>query len=346
MLNINVYDTIDKRDVVASMLGLPDFTFNADTLLKVLNEHPDEKEIRLNINCDGGSVNEGLRIYDVLRTSGKEIYTNVEGNCHSMAVVLLLSAPKENRTANQNARALIHEVRAGVSEMLTATELTNIANEIQQEQDAILNIYAERTGHDRTELEALMKKEKVNTAKELQKYGFIAKINQYTTNQKKQEMSEQTKKGILNVAGDFLKKVNQLLQIQPVNYDFTDADGNVVMSTEKEDDSLAVGDPVMLPEGATEGKVELADGRTIVVAEGIVAEIIEPEMGNEEVANLKAEIETLKNTLAEATNVITDLKNEIGSKETIAPRNVAPKTKVQNVQKTVEEYKNELKNRK
>ena len=183
MVEVNVYKVIDSEDVFFNWMFGEDISFSADTVHRVFDENPDEKEFRFNINCDGGSVSEGLRIYDVLRTSGKTLYCNIEGGCHSMAVVLLLAAPAENRTANPNARALVHEVRAFTFDDMTADQLRSLADEIDTEQNAILDIYAERTGYDRAQLEILMKEEKQRTAQELLNYGFISKINAYTTNQ-------------------------------------------------------------------------------------------------------------------------------------------------------------------
>ena len=138
--------------------------FSADAIHKVFDENPEETEFKFHINCDGGVVSEGLRIYDVFALRAKTLHCNIEGGCHSMAIILLLAAPKENRTANPNSRALIHEVRGGSWDFLKADELRTVADEIEREQNAILDIYADRTGYDRAELEILMKEEKMRTA--------------------------------------------------------------------------------------------------------------------------------------------------------------------------------------
>ena len=335
MIEINVYKPIDKEDVFFKFFGEEDpFSFSADTIHEIFDKNPDEKEFKFNINCDGGLVSEGLRIYDVLRTSGKTFHCNIEGGCHSMAIILLLAAPKENRTANPNARALIHEVRGGSWDALTAEQLRGLADEIENEQNAILDIYAQRTGHDRAELETLMKEEKVRTAQELLKYGFISKINTYSTNQKKGTMSKQKKQAVLNESESFLKRLKNLLSPEEVvNYDFTDADGNVLVSTEKEDDSLEVGDAA-----SPDGTFTLPDGRTVVIADGAVTEINEPE--EEETENLQNRVEELENALEEAQTIITNLRNELGSSYQVKPRNTNPKGSKQTP--TVDDIKNDV----
>ena len=52
----------------------------------------DDNDIDLRLHCDGGSVTEGWAIYDRLRQTGKQITATVEGNCSSMATVVLMAA--------------------------------------------------------------------------------------------------------------------------------------------------------------------------------------------------------------------------------------------------------------
>ena len=344
MKEIKVYKPIDKEDIFWSWYFEEDsFAFSADTIHKIFDENPEETEFKFHINCDGGVVSEGLRIYDVLRTSGKTLHCNIEGGCHSMAIILLLAAPKENRTANPNSRALIHEVRGGSWDFLKADELRTVADEIEREQNAILDIYADRTGYDRAELEILMKEEKMRTAQELIQYGFISKINTYSTNLKpKNEMSKPTKtvQELLNQAKELGKKLLNLTEGETVNFEFKDAEGVVLFTTEKEDDSIAVGDAA-----SPDGTFELPDGRTVVIADGVITEINEPESTNsEEVETLQNTVNQLTDALKEANNMITELRNHVQSNFVATPRTRVPGK--QNEKKTVqsvEELRNEAK---
>ena len=345
MVEIDIYKPIDREAPFMSWWFGDDWAFSAENVHKALDENPTEKDFRFNINCDGGSVSEGLRIYDVLRTSGKNIYMNIEGGCHSMAVCLLLAAPKENRTANPNCRALIHEVRACTCDNLTADEAQALADEIRTEQEAILDIYADRTGTDRQKLEELMKAERQLTAEQLKEYGFISKINVYTTNRKKhfktknfKEMAK-TKNEVISAADNFIKKLKNLLSATVVNYDHKDADGNVLFTTEAEDETLEVG-----MAASPDGEFELTDGRVVVITDGVIAEIREADGGegnNDELENLRARVAALEGALTEAENVITDLRNEVGSTYTVRNRQTQPQGKA--APKTSAELKNEAK---
>lgn len=191
MVTIRLHEVIDKAtdNWIYDWMGM-NRPFSLDALQEVMDQNPGEG-LRFEIHCDGGSVNEGLAIYDTLRTSGREIECNVEGDCHSMAIVILLAAPRDARTANPNSSFLIHEVQGGVRGNTTAVE--RYAEEMHDLQGRILDIYADRTGQSREVLETIMKEEKFRDARFMLEYGFIGAINEYNTNHKNMALLEKLK---------------------------------------------------------------------------------------------------------------------------------------------------------
>ena len=167
MIFINLKGAIDSEEnrVMMELWGGTSEICSVETFRRVLDEHPDEQEVCINIDCDGGSVEEGFKIYDLLRMSGRTIYTNIVGGCHSMAVCILLAAPAENRSANRNCRALIHRVYMPVGDWLTSDDARSIAEELALEEEAILDVYVERTGQDRERLRNVMHEERIHDAK-------------------------------------------------------------------------------------------------------------------------------------------------------------------------------------
>ena len=191
-------------------------------------------------------------------------------------------------------------------------------------QDRMLDIYAERTGTDRAVLENLMKEQKEHNAKELLQLGFISKINSYNTNFKFNAMSKENKT-LVQKAGQLLNRLQGLLGGQPsVNYDFTDDQGNVVFSTEEDDDTLEVG-----MAASPDGTFTIADGRTVTIEDGVITEIVEAEgeetpAEEETVENLRRENTELRNALNEATDLIRDLRKEVKSNYVPARRVNSP----------------------
>lgn len=326
MVSIRLYNPIaNKNNAWWYSWDGENGVFSLDFVQKVFAENPSETDFKFNIHCCGGEVEEGLAIYDWLRTSGKNIHMNIEGSCHSMAVTLLLAAPAENRSANPNAVALIHEVQGYACG--STTEVGAEAHNMQVLQDRILDIYAERTGSDRAVLEGIMKESKEHDAKELLSLGFVSKINSYNTNFKLNKINMAEKKTLLQKANSLMKKVQNMIGGQIVDYDFVDDEGNVLFSTDGEDDTLEVG-----MSASPDGTFTIADGRTVTIADGVITEITEPEPEEEPVAEpastedsaLAEENANLRNALNEAMGIIRDLKREVKSNYVPAGRVKTP----------------------
>lgn len=342
MINVKVHSVIAPKEegMWMSMMGFDDAVFSIDTVKQLFEDNPDETDFKFLIHCDGGSTFEGLAIYDVIRTSGKNIYTHIEGGCHSMATVLLLSAPAENRTANQNARSLIHEVSSWGCCGGSAKDYRDMADLIDQEQSSILDIYADRTTTDRGVLETIMKEEKVRTAQDLIDWGFISKIVSYNTNSykpiKRMSTNKDKKKeqeGLLNQASALMGKIKDALSggtPDVVNHDFKDDEDALLFSTEKEDDTLEKGD-----KATPDGTFTLPDGRVVVITDGVVESIEEKPADDDELENLRTENADLReqlsaqnemqNLLKEAQSVIQNLRKDITSNYEPAGRQNSPK---------------------
>lgn len=295
----------------AQLWGEPREVFSVETIRAILKAHPEDPELFLNIDCNGGDVEEGFKIYDELRNSGKTIYTNITGGCHSMAMVLLLAAPYENRSANRNCRALIHKVYAPVYDFINADDAEDVAAMLRMEQEAILDVYVDRTGTKREILQHVMEQEKTHNAKSLLELGFISKINSYNTNQLHSKMAKETKT-VSNAFQSFMDKVNAFRNKKagkPANFDYLDADGNVVLSTVGDEDNLAEGIEATLSTGETSGTVTLEDGRVVTVTDGIVTAIEEPA----EEESLEDRVSELEALIGEATNLINEQQSTINS---------------------------------
>lgn len=342
--------TFELNKEIGSVDGI-----SAEDVRNFLTEHKDENDILFNINCVGGGVREALNMYDIIRKSGKNIFANNAGKCHSAAVLIMLAAPIENRNSEPNARSLVHRVRTGNISGATEDELVQSLDSIRTEEQEVLNIYAERTGRPIEELESLMKSERMCTAQDLLNYGFISKINNYNTN----SLNNLKMKDLLNKLENGIQKVLNLIPAEPVNKDFVDVDGNVLFTSEAE--TLEVGSDVSVESGV----YTLEDG-TIVTVEGMKVTAIEtPTPQNSEVDDLKAENEALKaelealkanvNTqnetieaqnaaLIEVKNTLIETKAMVQSKATV----VEPVNKAPEVQKTAfdaEEFKKRFENK-
>jgi ATP-dependent Clp endopeptidase proteolytic subunit ClpP len=148
------------------------FGVEAAEFIAQLKRHPDAKVINLSIHSPGGSVLDGLAIYNSLRGHGARIYGHVEGLAASAASYVLMAA--DHISMPEDAFIMIHNAHGGA--MGDADELREMADIIDKLQNSMVNIYERRTGLDRDEITAMMKSETWMTAEEALALGFADTI--------------------------------------------------------------------------------------------------------------------------------------------------------------------------
>lgn len=330
MAKLRIYNQIvneDDKVFFQDMCGtggicykdIPDF-------LDAMEEGDNEIDIRL--HCPGGDCIEGWAIYDALRNSGKTISATIEGECSSMATIILLAAPKERRFGFENARMCIHNPAVAwldlcSYERLTAEEINNLKVKLTaqeksliEEQNKILNLYVERTGAERSELQQLMNEDKfvgMNRAAEL---GFIASTLAPNTDCKKRNKSSNINtmaKGQIKIESRLVKKLLSLAGIAKIedvkilDQKITAADGTE-FTVERED-----GDPQVGDKAYPDGTYVLEDGTTVVVAAEVIESITpatEEGEDGETVESLKTQIDDLSQKVADLTAQVSTLTAE------------------------------------
>ena len=331
MAELKIYNDIqseDTKNIVQFFGGVEGTSFkDIDEFIKTIPA--DDETIDIRLHCNGGEVLEGFAIYDKLRSTGKTISAVVEGTCASMATIILLSAQADKRKAYQNAEFLIHEPYMYFStEHGTADELRKASEEMQRLEDKLTDIYVDRTNADRETIVALMKDGKFISSEKAQEIGLISTIiapasaKHTPINHKKSEsdMSKET----ITVEKSWLQKALSFLGMteKPLNMTLTTADG-AELTVEREDGEPEVGD-----KASPDGEHQMPDGKTIIVTDGVITEIREPEpeekptepdAKDEEIEALKAKIEELQKQLedANANGKSEDEKNVLAEVEKI-----------------------------
>lgn len=242
----------------------------------------DDNEIDIRLHCDGGLVTEGWAIYDRLRSTGKEISAVVEGNCASMATIILMAAPKERRCAYENSHILIHNpwidpARIGQA---TANDLITLGNDLMAEQERMVDLYVERCGCDRDTIRNIMDANHYITAEDALQVGLIGRIIPPMSALSKPDIidMEKQKSTIDKVLAMFgLKSLDE--QPEMKGMDVNTADG-VVITIEREEGEPQVGD-----KASPDGRHTMPDESIIVVENGIITEIIAPTTEGEEEAD-------------------------------------------------------------
>lgn len=285
MAYLKIYSPIVNEENKAMTLffsGVEGVSFqDIDEFISSIPENDNLIDMRL--HCAGGDVIEGWAMVDKLRATGKEIRATIEGQCASMATVLLCAAPKENRRAYPHAQILIHDPyipEYTLADAYRAEDLEKIAADLRANTEKILDFYVERTGANREELAALMKDDKWIDTAEAQRLGFISEIippasayagkgaaawpnnNQNKTSMKNEKTMQAAMKRLAALMGF------NVTPAQIVAYELDTESGETITIDKPEGEAPAVGD-----NASPDGEHKMPDGTTIIIEDGIITEI-------------------------------------------------------------------------
>lgn len=133
-----------------------------------------DEEIDLYISSYGGSLTEGVAIYNTLLRHKGAVTAYIDGVAASAATVIMLGAEKV--IMPENTMIMVHNpwtMAAGDhNDMAKAGEM------LEKHRDAILSIYMEKTGKSEDELKAMMDEETWMTAEEALAHGFVDAISE------------------------------------------------------------------------------------------------------------------------------------------------------------------------
>jgi ATP-dependent Clp protease protease subunit len=139
-------------------------------LLFLESENPD-KDISFYINSPGGSVYDGLAIYDTMQFIKPEVSTLCTGFAASMGTFLLTAGQRGKRYALPNARIMIHQPSGGSQG--TAADVEIQAKEVLYLRERLNSITAERTGRSIEEIARDTDRDNFMSAHEAKGYGLI-----------------------------------------------------------------------------------------------------------------------------------------------------------------------------
>ncbi len=133
-----------------------------------------ERDIHLYINSTGGSVSDGLAIYDTMQYIRCPICTISIGISASVAAVLLTAGTKGKRHALPNSRILLHQPSGGFSGVAADIEIH--AEEIIKMRERINRILSKHTGQPLKKIARDTDRDFWMTAEEARDYGLIDEV--------------------------------------------------------------------------------------------------------------------------------------------------------------------------
>ena len=142
-------------------------------LLHLANEDPD-KDISLYINSPGGSVYDGLAIYDTMQFIKPDVATYGIGLQASMGAFLLSSGAKGKRHLLPNSRVMIHQPSSGTQGKVTDQEIT--LREALRLKDLLNEILAKNTGQKLSKIKTDVERDFWMSSEEAKEYGLVDKV--------------------------------------------------------------------------------------------------------------------------------------------------------------------------
>ena len=131
-------------------------------------------DIKIYINSPGGSVNDGLAIYDTMNFIKSDVSTICVGEASSMGAIILMNGAKGKRFCLKNSEIMIHQPLGGVSGQ--ATEIDIEAKRIMKTKKLLNEIISSKTNKNMKQVEKDVERDYFMNSTEALKYGIIDKI--------------------------------------------------------------------------------------------------------------------------------------------------------------------------
>ena len=133
-----------------------------------------QADISLYINSPGGSVYDGMAIYDTMNFIKPDVATYGIGLQASMGAFLLSSGAKGKRFCLPHAKVMIHQPSSGTRGKVTDMEID--MKETLEVKEMLAKIMAKNTGQKLAKVKFDMERDYWMTPDEAVKYGLIDKV--------------------------------------------------------------------------------------------------------------------------------------------------------------------------
>lgn len=149
---------------------------NVNDLENILNSNNDVDTINVYINSSGGSVFEGLAIYNILKRHKAHKKIVIDGFACSIASVIAMAGNEV--VMSKSSLMMIHN--AWTVAIGNAKELRKVADDLDVINGTIVNAYLTKINCQEDELKNLMDNEKYLSADECLNYGLCGEITNDT----------------------------------------------------------------------------------------------------------------------------------------------------------------------
>jgi ATP-dependent Clp protease, protease subunit len=171
----DIYSRLLKERIVFLGEEVNEHTANiiVAQLLHLAYEDSD-KDIAFYINSPGGSVHDGMAIYDTMQFIKPDVATYGIGLQASMGAFLLSAGAKGKRFVLPNSRTMIHQPSGGSRGRVTDMEID--LRESLRVKESMIEIMARNTGQKPAKIREDMERDFWMDSKEAVGYGLVDKV--------------------------------------------------------------------------------------------------------------------------------------------------------------------------
>jgi len=171
----DIYSRLLKERIIFLGTDVNSHTANliVAQLLFLQNEDP-KKDIQIYINSPGGSVYDGMAIYDTIKHIKNDVSTVGIGLQASMGAFLLSSGTKGKRFLLPHAKVMIHQPSSGTRGKVSDMEID--LKESLKVRELLNEILAKNTGQKLSKVEKDVDRDYWMTAEEAVNYGLADKV--------------------------------------------------------------------------------------------------------------------------------------------------------------------------
>ena len=187
LMNIQPFDVFSRlmMDRIIFM-GVPVTEYVSNVIqaqLLFLESTDPKRDVQLFINSPGGSVIDGLGIYDTMQYISPDVATICTGLAASMGAVLLAAGAKGKRSALFHSHVMIHQPMGGAQGQVSDIEISYKL--IKKMQKSLYDILTHHTGQPYERIEEDCDRDNWMSAAEATAYGLVDEVLDRTNPKKK-----------------------------------------------------------------------------------------------------------------------------------------------------------------
>lgn len=175
VVGMDVFSRLMMDRIIFMGVPVNDYVANViQAQLLFLESMDPKRDIQIFINSPGGSVIDGMGIYDTMQYVSPDIGTICTGLAASMGAVLLASGTKGKRTCLQHSKVMIHQPSGGMQGVFSDMEISyNLIKNMKKE---LYEILSHHTGKTEAEIERDSDRDNWMSAQEAKTYGLVDEV--------------------------------------------------------------------------------------------------------------------------------------------------------------------------